>query len=70
MKRQKVLQVVIVAYFLQWNINMKYEKWESLCQNEVINKNNAPQLRGAFYPGRGLQNRTCRKQIFMTSTCT
>lgn len=46
---------------------MKYEKWEILCQNEVINKNNASQLHGAFHPGRGLQNQTCRKHIFMTT---
>ena len=43
-------------------------KWVSLCQDEIINKNNAPQLPGAFI--RGLQNQAHRKQIFTTPTCT
>lgn len=53
-KTEEITQVVIVAYFLQWNINVKYEMWVSLCQNEVINKNNTPQLPAAFHLGRGL----------------
>ena len=69
-KTEEIIQVVFAAYFLQQNINMKYEKWVSLCQNEVINKNNTSQLHGTFYLRRGLQNQTYRKQIFMTTTCT
>lgn len=42
----------------------------SLCQNEVTNKNNTPQLHDTFCPRKGLPNQTCRKQIFMITTCT
>ena len=28
-KAEKTIQVVIATQFLQWNINMKYEKWVS-----------------------------------------
>lgn len=53
-KTEEIIPVAIAAYFPQWNINMKYEKWASLCQNEVINKNNTPQLHGTFHLRRGL----------------
>lgn len=35
-KTEEIIQVVLAAYFLQLNINMKYEKWVNLCQKELL----------------------------------